>query len=294
MLAAVENVRATRYVTPLREGGSLPGLMEADDLGTYVVKYRGAGQGPRVLVAEVICAEVAQAIGLPVPRWVTVVVPAQLAPAEPDEEVQQLLRVSAGVNLGSDFLAGALDVGPVPQVGAQLAGRVLWFDALVANMDRSWRNPNLLMWHGQLYLIDHGAALTFHHSWVPGRPGQVQRFATREYDVADHALLECEPDVIAADAELADVDWAAVVDRAVAAVPAEFLAEDSVAWGSVEDVRAAYREHLLARVAARELWVPGLVQGLQRVPQRDAEGNRVSARRPRGRGGAAGQGRGRL
>ena len=168
----MQPVRATRYVTPLREGGSLPGLMEADDLGMYVVKFHAAGQGSKALVAEIICAELAARIDLAVPRWVLIDVPAQLAPAEPDEEVQHLLRASAGMNLGVDFLPGALDVGAMPAIAGDLAGRILWFDALVGNRDRSWRNPNLLMWHRTLHVIDHGAALTFHHSWTAERLGE--------------------------------------------------------------------------------------------------------------------------
>ncbi|MBW8768034.1 MAG: aminotransferase class I and II, partial [Geodermatophilales bacterium] len=146
-------VTATRYVTPLREGGSLPGLMEADDLGTYVVKWRAAGQGVRVLVAEVVCGELARALDLPVPALVTVDVAAELAVGEPDPEVQELMQRSAGRNLGLDYLPGALDFeAGVASVDPALAGRVLWFDALVGNVDRSWRNPNMLFWHGGLYL----------------------------------------------------------------------------------------------------------------------------------------------
>ena len=274
----VDPVRATRYVTPLREGGSLPGLMEADDLGMYVVKFRGAGQGPRALVAEVICAGLAEAIGLRVPRWAPVLVPAELAPAEPDEEVQQLLRASAGINLGVDFLPGALDVGPMPAVDPVAAGRIVWFDALINNVDRTWRNPNMLLWHRELQLIDHGAALTFHHSWAPGRDDQVQRFATREYDVADHALLECRPDVAAADAELVDVDWPPVVGAVVGAVPEDWLAADAELWGSVEAVRSAYQQFLAARLAARDSWAPALVQAVERGPARDSGGARRSGR----------------
>jgi hypothetical protein len=168
-------VTATRYVTPLREGGSLPGLMEADDLGTYVVKWRGAGQGVKVLAAEVVCGELARRLSLPVPALVTVDVAPELAVGEPDQEVQELLRNSAGVNLGMDYLPGALDFeAGVAAVSAELAGRVLWFDALIGNVDRSWRNPNMLFWHGRLHLIDHGAALTFHHNW-PGAAAAVAR-----------------------------------------------------------------------------------------------------------------------
>ena len=275
-------VRATRYVTPLREGGSLPGLMEADDLGMYVVKFCGAGQGPRALVAEVICAEIAGAMGLRVPRWVPVLVPEELAPAEPDEEVQHLLKLSVGMNLGVDFLPGALDVGPMPSVDSGLAGRIVWLDALIANADRSWRNPNMLVWHRALQLIDHGAALTFHHAWAPGRADQVQRFATRAYDVADHALLENAPDVAGADADLSGVDWASVVGDAVDAVPDEWLVADSAAWGGTTAVRAAYREFLRARLDARASWVPQLVEAVESGPVRDELGHRISARRSSG------------
>ena len=274
----MDPVRATRYVIPLREGGSLPGLMEADDLGMYVVKFRGAGQGPRALVAEVICAEIAGAIGLRVPRWVPVLVPEEMAPAEPDEEVQHLIRLSAGMNLGIDFLPGALDVGPMPAVDPQLAGRIVWLDALITNADRSWRNPNMLLWHRALQLIDHGAALTFHHSWSPGRADQVQRFATRAYDVTDHALLECVPDVLAADAELADANWAGMIADAVAAVPDEWLEADGAAWGGPGAVRAAYREFLMARIGARPTWVAALLEAVEQGPARDDRGHRVPAR----------------
>jgi hypothetical protein len=271
-------VRATRYVTPLREGGSLPGLMEAADLGTYVVKFRGAGQGPKALVAEVICAELAAAAGLAVPRWALVEVPAALAPAEPDEEVQHLLRASTGLNLGIDFLPGALDVGPRPALAPELAGRIIWFDALVGNMDRSWRNPNMLLWHRALHLIDHGAALTFHHAWSADpevRAGQVQRFATSAYAVADHALVECAPDLGVADRRMAAVDWADAIHGAVAAVPEEWLDDEP---GGPDGARAAYREFLLARVAARPAWLPALSDAVARGASRDERGHRVSSR----------------
>ena len=272
----MQPVRATRYVTPLREGGSLPGLMEADDLGMYVVKFRGAGQGTKALVAEVICAELAAAIGLAVPRWVPIEVSAQLAPAEPDEEVQYLLRTSAGLNLGIDFLPGALDVGPMPAIAADLAGRILWFDALIGNRDRSWRNPNMLMWHRALHLIDHGAALTFHHSWATDRLAeQIERFATVPYSVADHALVECKPDIVAADAALSGLDWPTIIHNAIAAVPASWL--DST-LGSVDDARTAYRAFVEARIAGRDVWVPALEAAVDRGAARDASGHRVPER----------------
>jgi hypothetical protein len=245
-------VTATRYVTPLREGGSLPGLMEADDLGTYVVKWRAAGQGVKVLVAEVVCAELARALGLPVPALVTVDVAPELAVGEPDVEVQELLQRSAGRNLGRDYLPGALDFDAAAgDVDAGLAGRVLWFDALVGNVDRSWRNPNMLFWHGRLQLIDHGAALTFHHNW-PGAAAAV----ARPYDAASHALIECAPDVPAADAGLAPAVTPALLAEVLAQVPDEWLADGD---DPADVVRTRYVEQLLARLAARDGWLPGLV-----------------------------------
>ncbi len=261
------SVTATRYVTPLREGGSLPGLMEADDLGTYVVKWRAAGQGVRVLVAEVVCAELARSLQLPVPALVTVDVAPELGVGEPDIEVQELLQRSAGLNLGLDFLPGALDFeAGADGVDPLLAGRVLWFDALVGNVDRSWRNPNMLFWHGRLQLIDHGAALTFHHNW-PGAPAAV----ARPYDASTHALVECEPEVPAADADLAPRVTRAVLEAALAQVPDEWLAEGEPPGA----VRERYVAQLLARLEARAAWLPGLVAAA-------ASGGSGRRRAPRG------------
>ena len=244
----LDGVTAIRYVTPLREGGSLPGLMEADDLGTYVVKFHGAGQGRKALVAEVVAGGLAHALGLPVPRLVTVEVDPILAANEPDEEVQDLLRRSPGTNLGVDFLPGALDldVAAFP-VDAHFAGQVLWFDALVGNVDRSWRNPNMLFWHGAPYLIDHGATLTFHHRWPA-------RAATFGYDARDHALLGCAPDIDAADAQLAPLVTDEVMRTAVARIPQVWLASEPGSRAP-DAVRAAYVEELGARLDARTQWL---------------------------------------
>jgi HipA-like protein len=247
-------VTATRYVTPLREGGSLPGLMEADDLGTYVVKWRAAGQGVKVLVAEVVCGELARVLGLPVPALVTVDVAAELAVGEPDPEVQELMQRSAGRNLGIDYLPGALDFeAGVAGVEPELAGRVIWFDALVGNVDRSWRNPNMLFWHGRLQLIDHGAALTFHHSW-PGAEAAV----ARSYDATQHALVECQPQVPAADAALAPRVTERVLTDVLARVPDAWL-EGPTPDEAPDAVRRRYVGQLLARLAARDAWLPGVV-----------------------------------
>jgi hypothetical protein len=249
----LRHVTAVRYVTPLREGGSLPGLMEADDLGTYVVKYTGAGQGRKVLVAEVVTGELARGLGLPVPELVTVELDPALGAAEPDQEVQELLRASPGLNLGLDFLPGALDLDPEAfPVDPGFAGRVLWLDALVGNVDRSWRNTNMLFWHGSPYLIDHGATLTFQHAW-PGAAAWVER----AYDAADHVLLGCAPDLEAADAALGPQLTPQLLQAAVDAVPQQWLA-DEPGFAGAQEVRTAFVTQLLARRDAREAWLPGV------------------------------------
>jgi hypothetical protein len=246
----LRDVTATRYVTPLREGGSLPGLMEADDLGTYVVKFTGAGQGRKALIAEIISTTLARALGLPVPDLVTVEVDPILAANEPDEEVQDLLRRSPGRNLGVDFLPGALDldVGAFP-IEPGFAGRVLWFDALIGNVDRTWRNPNLLFWHGRPYLIDHGASLTFAHNWAAGT-------TVRPYDAGDHALIGCAPDLDAAERDFVPRVDAGLLRAAVAEVPDDWLTD----FASARLEREAYVDALLARLAAKGQWLPALRQ----------------------------------
>ena len=249
----LRRVTATRYVTPLREGGSLPGLMEAHDLGTYVVKFVGAGQGRKTLVAEVICAGLARAAGLRVPELVAVELDPALAAGEPDQEVQDLLRASAGLNLGVDFLPGALDLDrPATVVDSGWAARLLWFDAFVGNVDRSWRNPNLLLWHGRPYAIDHGAALTFHHSW-PGAAG----WPARAYDAKDHVVAGMAPDTAAADTAMAGALTRDVVDAAVGDVPDEWLTGEP-GFHSADEVRAEYVRLLGERLADRGAWLAGL------------------------------------
>lgn len=251
MLACVlKNVIATRYVLPLREGGSLPGLVEADDLGMYVVKFIGAGQGRKTLVAEVVTGELGRALGLPVPELALVEFDAVIARGEPDQEVQELLKNSGGLNLGMDFLPGSLGFDPLTfEVDPGFAGRVLWFDALTGNVDRSWRNPNMLLWHGKPYLIDHGATLIFHHSWA-----NADRFIARPYDASDHVLSGAAPDLAAADAALAPLVDEGLLRDVVGLVPDEWLV-DEPGFASAEEVREAYVKHLLARVADRS-WLP--------------------------------------
>jgi len=248
----LREVTAIRYVTPLREGGSLRGLMEADDLGTYAVKYTGAGQGPAVLVAEVVAGELARALDLPVPELVVVQLDPALGTSEPDQEVQELLRASPGANLGIDFLPAALDLDPTAfAVDPGFAGRVLWFDALIGNVDRTWRNTNMLFWHRRPYLIDHGAALTFHHHW-PGADAWVHR----PFAAADHVLLPARPDVEAADAALAPRVTPELLTDVAALVPDAWLVPGPEAPA---DLRNAYAELLHRRVEARAAWLPGLL-----------------------------------
>ena len=252
-MSAIPTVRATRYVVPLREGGSLPGIVEADDLGTYVCKFRGAGQGLRVLVAEVIVGELARALGIAVPELVGVELDGALARYEADEEVQDLLVASIGLNLGIDFLPGAFGFDAACRPDPAAAARVLWLDALTANVDRSWRNPNLLMWHGNLWAIDHGACLYFHHSWSGGLTS-ADRFAVQPYSVDDHVLAEYLPGVPAADAALAPLVTDEVLREVVSRVPEQWI--EPVPGADVDTVRSAYVAFLLARVTGDRPWLP--------------------------------------
>ena len=250
----LRTVSATRYVTPLREGGSLPGIVEADDLGTYVCKFRGAGQGLKVLVAEVVVGELARRLGIATPDLVGVDLDPVIGRYEADEEVQDLLTASIGLNLGVDFLPGSFgyDAGYAP--APDVAAAVLWLDALTANVDRSWRNPNLLVWHGRLWAIDHGACLYFHHAWSGG-VGSPERFARQPYDASDHVLAAHRPALPATDAALAPRVTGDLLREVVEQVPDEWL-EPVPGAPTPGDVRAAYVAFLLARVGGERSWLP--------------------------------------
>jgi HipA-like kinase len=240
----LERVAATRYVTPLREGGSLPALVEADDDGLYVLKFRGAGQGRKALVAEIVAGEVARALGLLVPRLALVELDPALGRAEPDPEIQDLLVASAGLNLGVDFLPASLPyspaVGPAPD--ADLAAAVVWFDALVTNIDRTAQNPNLLLWHDRLWLIDHGAALYFHHT-AERDPAHAR---TPFPAIREHVLIPFAGSIRAADERLAPHVTEAVLSEVTAAVPDEWLDGDD---------RRSYVDYLLERLEAPRAFV---------------------------------------
>ena len=250
-MTALAGVTATRYVAPLREGGSLPGIVEADDLGTYVCKFRGAGQGVGVLVAEVIVGELARRLGVRTPDLVTIDLGEGIARYEADEEVQDLLNASLGLNLGVDFLPGSFGFDPGVSVDREVAGRILWLDAYVANVDRSWRNPNLLVWHGDVWAIDHGASLYFHHGWSAGVTDPA-RFAEQPWSADDHVLrahLDAVP--LVAD-ELAALVTDDLLDEVTRMVPDEWL----VGPVPPAELRAAYVAFLRARLDGSRSWLP--------------------------------------
>ena len=222
----LRTVEATRYVMPFREGGSLPGLVEASDDGLYVVKFRGAGQGPKALVAEVVSGELGRALGFNVPELVRIELDAGFANAEPDQEIQDLLKRSGGSNLGVDFLPGALPFNPAAgsMPDEALAADVVWFDAFVTNVDRTAKNTNLLLWHDQLWLIDHGASLYFHHA--PARTSGDERAPFPL--IADHVLLPFAGSIHEADARLAHRVTPALLAEVASAMPLEWLDDGDV------------------------------------------------------------------
>jgi hypothetical protein len=242
----LRTISATRYVTPLREGGSLPAIVEADDAGMYVIKFRGAGQGPKVLVAEIIVGEIARAAGLSMPEIVFIELDPDLARAEPDAEIQQLLRASAGLNLAFDYLPGSVTFDPIAdQPDTLLASSIVWLDAFTSNVDRTARNANMLMWHKRLWLIDHGAALYFHHGWSQGADSSANAFAP----IKDHILLKYAGKLDEADVAMTARVTPALIADIVAALPDEWLATDK-AFSSPDAVREAYVQHLSRRLQA--------------------------------------------
>ena len=240
----LRTVIATRYVTPLREGGSLPAIIEADDDGMYVLKFRGAGQGPKALIAELVAGEIARAAGLPVPEIVFVELNPELARTEPDPEIQHLIRASAGLNLALDYLPGAMTFDPVVEKpDADLASSIVWFDAFVTNVDRTPRNTNILVWHRRLWLIDHGAALYFHHAW--------NHYLERSRDpfplIKDHVLLRFASTLREVDSKLTARITPEIMDRIVQLIPDAWLVEDSSLGGN-NPSREAYTQYLLSRL----------------------------------------------
>ena len=240
----MRTVNAARYVTPLREGGSLPAIIEADDDGMYVLKFRGAGQGPKALIAELIAGELARAAGLLVPELVFVSLDPEIAKTEPDPEIQDLIRASGGLNLGLDYLPGSVMFDPVAdKLDAELASRIVWFDAYVTNVDRTPRNANLLMWHRRLWLIDHGAALYFHHAWTDVGQRSKDRFPL----IREHILLPFAKDIESADQAMTAAITAEVIKSVVDLVPDDWM-NDGSPFSTTAENRRAYVEYLTRRL----------------------------------------------
>jgi hypothetical protein len=253
----MRTVTATRYVTPLREGGSLPAVIEADDDGLYVLKFRGAGQGRKALIAELLAGELARAAGLPVPEIAFVRLDGELARTEPDPEIQDLIRASVGLNVALDYLPGAVAFDPlVHAIDADLASAIVWHDAFVTNVDRTPRNVNLLMWHRKPWLIDHGAALIFHHQW----DGYLERAASPFPMIKDHVLLNRASRIAEADARLVQRLSAAVVERIVDLVPDDWL-EDTAHFNGPREQREAYVRYLIARLQPPRKFVEEAIGG---------------------------------
>jgi hypothetical protein len=255
----IRTLNATRYVTPLREGGSLPAIVEADDDGMYVLKFRGAGQGPKVLIAELIAGELARALELPVPEIVLMELDPELSRTEPDPEIQALIQASAGTNLALDYLPGSAMFDPVvTQPDATLSSRIVWFDAFVTNVDRTARNTNMLMWHRQLWLIDHGAALYFHHAW----DNPVQRSQDRFALIKDHVLLPFASALREVAAAMSAKLSPALFRNILAAVPDDWLRHASP-FADCDEHRAAYVDYLIRRLQGPQPFIEEALRALR-------------------------------
>ena len=258
----LRTVQATRYVLPLREGGSLPAIVEADDLGLYVVKFRGAGQGILALVAEIVAGEIGRALGLRVPEIVLAQIDPALGRNEPDAEIRQLLKASAGLNLALDYLPGSTMFDPAARDSAPAieASLLVWFDAFVQNVDRTPRNANLLVWHRKLYPIDHGAALFFHHNW----PSREARVESRFSEIADHLLLPWAGDIAAAGHAARERLTPEVLAGILAQVPDEWLAANPEAMSAPER-RAGYLDFFTRRLAASSIFEQEAIRARSRL-----------------------------
>ena len=250
----IRTITATQYVTPLREGGSLPAIVEGSDDGTYVLKFRGAGQGPLALVAELVSGEIGRLLGLPVPEIVLVELDPRMAMTERDPEIQELLQRSAGLNLALDYLPGSITFDPVVDGSSEetlrLASSIVWFDAFVTNVDRTARNTNMLLWHRRLWLIDHGASLYFHHQWDDAPARSVSPFP----QIRDHVLLRWADRLRETDADLASRLTPEALEEIVRWIPDEWLV-DGERFASATAHRQAYRDWLLRRLQAPREWV---------------------------------------
>ncbi|MBV9596868.1 MAG: aminotransferase class I and II [Chloroflexi bacterium] len=266
MQAGLPRLVGARYVVPLREGGSLPAVVDTESDGSFVVKFRGAGQGPRALIAEALVAAIAVQVGLPVPRPAILDLDDGFGRGEPDPEIQDILRGSVGANFGLAFLPGALAFDPAVDarlVSPEFAAEVVWLDAYLTNVDRTPRNTNLLVNGGRVWLIDHGAALYFHHRWSGWR----DRIQSPFVQIADHVLLHLAGDLSAADARLRPrLDEAALL-AIVQSVPEEWLDEQDLEFASLAEQRQAYLTYLVERLNGPRAWLSEAIAAQQRGPQ---------------------------
>lgn len=263
----IERVTGTRYLVPLREGGSLPAVVNTDPPGSYVVKFRGAGQGAKALVAEAIAAGLAGALDLPVPKPAVVQLDAGFGKAEPDPEIQDILRGSAGANFGLTYLSGALafDAGIDTDISADLAASIVWFDALITNVDRTPRNTNLLLWRDRIWMIDHGASLYIHYQWS----GWEERIQSTFPQIRDHVLLHRAGDLMAADERLRPRLTDAVLCEVIADVPDEWLGGERL-FPTLVEHREAYVTYLQARLNGPRLWLREAIEAQRQGPVRYA------------------------
>ncbi|GAC1391754.1 MAG: hypothetical protein NVSMB38_13150 [Ktedonobacteraceae bacterium] len=252
IITMLRTLTATRYVTPLREGGSLPAIVEAEDDGLYVLKFHGAGQGPKSLIAELVAGEIARALGLTVPEIVFMELDAALGRNEPDYEIYNLIKASVGLNLALDYLPGSLtfDALDARLLDPLLASSIVWFDAYISNVDRTPRNTNMLFWHKLLYLIDHGASLYFHHTGV----NYLERSRSPFTQIKDHVLLPVATQLVEADTFLKGRLTPSLLENIIAAIPDEWLGDDPL-FATKEEHRAAYVAYLRDRLAASQVFV---------------------------------------
>ena len=247
----LRTVNVTRYITPLREGGSLPALAEADDDFKYVLKFKGAGHGVKALIAELLGVEIARILGLQIPELVFANLDEAFGRTEADEEIQDLLQGSQGKNLALHFLSGSINFDPaVTVVDADLASKIVWLDAYITNVDRTFRNTNMLIWHKELWLIDHGASFYFHHSWANWQTHAKSTFAL----IKDHVLLPQASSLAQADAEFKQILSEENITKITALIPEEWLQWEDTDE-TPEQIRSVYAQFLITRLANSEIFI---------------------------------------
>jgi hypothetical protein len=247
----LRTVEVMRYITPLREGGSLPAIVEADDGFLYVLKFRGAGQGIKALIAELIGGELARTLGFRVPELVLAQVDPAFGRTEPDEEIQDLLKRSAGLNLALHYLSGAITFDPaVTRIDARLASEIVWLDCLITNVDRTARNTNMLMWYRDLWLIDHGSSLYFHHSWDNWKEQAVKPFV----QVRDHVLLSWASELDAADEKFLAILTPDRIRLIISMIPADWLIDEE-GHADADEIREVYYQFLISRLSHSAIFV---------------------------------------